>query len=210
MAHSHAHDHDKVLESIVGKVVSQVESDLIAQIESSYIQSLERLRASKAGLVAEYNKIVENASKQAENLKRQMVESSRLAVRNRQLLLIEDAVSSAFSNAIAMLDSIRSDERYEAMMRRLIESTLDAIGMDAVLECSEKDRDMVDRIVLELQHKYNFSVEVGDSIPCLGGIKARSRDGSIILDNTLDSRIERLRPILKKDIARLLMVEVGR
>ncbi|MEM0030473.1 MAG: V-type ATP synthase subunit E [Candidatus Nitrosocaldus sp.] len=200
------HVNDNVLESIVNKVVSQVESDLIAQIESSYAQSLERLRASKVSLEAEYSKIVENASKQAENLKRQMIESSRLAVRNKQLLLIEDAVNDVFKHAISRIDSVRAGERYEAMMRRLIEGALDAIGTDAVLECNDKDRDIVDRIVLEIQHKYNFSIEVGNSIDCLGGIRARSKDGSIILDNTLDSRIERLRPILKKDIARLFMV----
>lgn len=200
------HVNDNVLESIVNKVVSQVEGDLIAQIESSYAQSLERLRASKVSLEAEYSKIVENASKQAENLKRQMIESSRLAVRNKQLLLIEDAVNDVFKHAISRIDSVRAGERYEAMMRRLIEGALDAIGTDAVLECNDKDRDIVDRIVLEIQHKYNFSIEVGNSIDCLGGIRARSKDGSIILDNTLDSRIERLRPILKKDIARLFMV----
>ncbi|MEM4398950.1 MAG: V-type ATP synthase subunit E, partial [Candidatus Nitrosocaldus sp.] len=176
------HVNDNVLESIVNKVVSQVESDLIAQIESSYAQSLERLRASKVSLEAEYSKIVENASKQAENLKRQMIESSRLAVRNKQLLLIEDAVNDVFKHAISRIDSVRAGERYEAMMRRLIEGALDAIGTDAVLECNDKDRDIVDRIVLEIQHKYNFSIEVGNSIDCLGGIRARSKDGSIILD----------------------------
>ncbi len=201
-----AHVNDNVLESIVNKVVSQVESDLIAQIESSYAQSLERLMASKASLESEYSKIVESASKQAENLKRQMVESSRLAVRNKQLLLIEEAVNNVLKDAISRIDGVRADERYETMMRRLIESALDAIGTDAVIECNDKDRDMVDRIALELQHKYNFSIEIGDSIDCLGGIRARSKDGSIILDNTLDSRIERLKPILKKDIARLFMV----
>lgn len=201
-----AHDHDKVLESIVGKVVSQVENDLISQIESSYAQSLERLKASRASVESEYSKIVEGASKQAENLKRQIVESSRLAVRNKQLLLIEEAVNDVFKHAIARIDSIRADERYEAMMRRLVENALDAIGMDAVLECNDSDRDVVDRVVLELQHKYNFSIEIGNNIDCLGGIRARSKDGSIILDNTLDSRIERMKPMLKKDIARLFMV----
>ncbi|MFN4336529.1 MAG: V-type ATP synthase subunit E [Candidatus Nitrosocaldus sp.] len=201
-----AHVNDNVLESIVNKVVSQVENDLIAQIESSYAQSLERLRTSRVSLEAEYSKIVENASKQAENLKRQIIESSRLAVRNKQLLLIEDAVNNVFKDAISRIDGVRADERYEAMMRRLIEGALDAISTDAVIECNDKDRDIVDRIVLELQHRYNFSIEVGNSIDCLGGIRARSKDGSIILDNTLDSRMERLKPILKKDIARLFMV----
>lgn len=194
------------LEKIVTKVVDQVEHDLIAQIESSYSQSIERLRSSRASIESEYNKIVENAKKQAENLKRQIIGSSRLMVRNKQLMLIEDAVNNAFKNAIARIDSIRNDESYESMMRRLIDDALNAIGVDAVIECNDKDRDLVDRIILELQHKYNFKVALGNSIECLGGVKVSSTDGSVSLDNTLDTRIERLKPLLKKDIAKLFMV----
>ncbi len=194
------------LEKIVTKVVDQVEHDLIAQIESSYSQSIERLRSSRASIESEYNKIVENAKKQAENLKRQIIGSSRLMVRNKQLMLIEDAVNNAFKNAIARIDSIRNDESYEGMMRRLIDDALNAIGVDAVIECNDKDRDLVDRIILELQHKYNFKVALGNSIECLGGVKVSSTDGSVSLDNTLDTRIERLKPLLKKDIAKLFMV----
>jgi V/A-type H+-transporting ATPase subunit E len=189
------------LERIVTKVIDQVEHDLTAQIESSYSQSIERLRSSRASIELEYNKIVESARKQAENLKRQIVESSRLMVRNKQLKLVGDAV-----NAITRIDNIRNEESYESMMRRLIEDALDAIGVDAIIECNDKDRDLVDRIILELQYKYNFTITLGNSIECIGGVRVSSRDGSVSLDNTLDTRIERLKPILKKDIAKLFMV----
>jgi V/A-type H+-transporting ATPase subunit E len=194
------------LERIVTKVIDQVEHDLTAQIESSYSQSIERLRSSRASIELEYNKIVENARKQAENLKRQIVESSRLMVRNKQLMLVGDAVNDAFNNAITRIDNIRNEESYESMMRRLIEDALDAIGVDAIIECNDKDRDLVDRIILELQYKYNFTITLGNSIECIGGVRVSSRDGSVSLDNTLDTRIERLKPILKKDIAKLFMV----
>ncbi len=194
------------LERIVTKVVDQIEHDLTSQIELAYSQSLERLRSSRAGIEAEYNRIVENARKQAENIKRQIVGSNRLMVRNKQLMLVEDAVSNVFKKAIARIDNIRNDESYEMMMRRLIEDALNAIGMDAVIECNDKDRDLVDRIILEVQHKYNFNITLGSGIECLGGIKVNSLDGSVSIDNTLDTRIERFRPILKKDIAKMFMV----
>lgn len=194
------------LERIVTKVVDQIEYDLTSQIELAYSQSLERLRSSRASIEAEYNRIVENARKQAENIKRQIVGSNRLMVRNKQLMLVEDAVNNVFKSTIARIDSIRSDESYESMMRRLIEDALNAIGVDAVIECNDKDRDLVDRIILEVQHKYNFNIMLGNGIECLGGVRVNSLDGSVSIDNTLDTRIERFKPILKKDIAKMFMV----
>jgi V/A-type H+-transporting ATPase subunit E len=53
-------------------------------------------------------------------------------------------------------------------------------------------------------------VRVSDQpINALGGIKVRSADGTMSFDNTLDSRIERLKPLIRKNIARMLRGEAG-
>ena len=59
---------------------------------------------------SDYNKIIDGAKKQAENLKRQMVGSSRLSVRNKQLLLVEEAIGNAFEKVKAKIDSLRGSE----------------------------------------------------------------------------------------------------
>ena len=38
----------------------------------------------------------------------------------------------------------------------------------------------------------------------LGGIRIKSSDGIMTYDNTLDSRIERLKPLIRKNIAQML------
>ena len=40
-----------------------------------------------------------------------------------------------------------------------------------------------------------------DTIDCIGGIIAKSKDGTMKFDNTLDARIERLKPLIRKEIA---------
>jgi V/A-type H+-transporting ATPase subunit E len=40
-----------------------------------------------------------------------------------------------------------------------------------------------------------------ETIECLGGIKAKSKDGAMTFDNTIDARIERLKPLIRKEIA---------
>jgi V/A-type H+-transporting ATPase subunit E len=40
-----------------------------------------------------------------------------------------------------------------------------------------------------------------------GGIRARSGDGTMTLDNSMESRIERLKPLIRKEIVQLLRSE---
>ncbi len=40
-----------------------------------------------------------------------------------------------------------------------------------------------------------------ETIECLGGVKVKSKDGSMTFDNTVDARIERLKPLIRKEIA---------
>ena len=46
-----------------------------------------------------------------------------------------------------------------------------------------------------------------EAIDIIGGIKAASVDGTMTLDNTLDSKIETLKPLIRKDIVQLLRGE---
>jgi V/A-type H+-transporting ATPase subunit E len=41
-------------------------------------------------------------------------------------------------------------------------------------------------------------------IDVLGGIRIKSADGTMTYDNTLDSRIEGLKPLIRKNIAQML------
>ena len=40
-----------------------------------------------------------------------------------------------------------------------------------------------------------------DTIDCLGGVEVRTKDGSMTYNNTIDSRIERMKPLIRKEIA---------
>lgn len=195
------------LERTINKVLSQAESDMISKIDAAYDNALNKLVSSKGTVESDYNKIIDGAKKQAENLKRQMVGSSRLSVRNKQLVLVEEAIGNAFEKAKAKIDSLRSSEEYTSMMKKLMEDGLKAISTEeVVMECSAKDKNIVKKIVSELELNTKVKIRVSEeAIEALGGVKVKSKDGSMVYDNTLDSRIERLKPIIRKDIAMMFM-----
>lgn len=201
---------NSALERTINKVLSQKETELVSQIDSAFQGSLKNLEASKGKLEAERTRIIESAKKQAENLKRQIVGSSRLAARNKELVMIENAVNEAFERARAWLANSYKDESYHALLAKIVEESLPSVGSDdVVIECTRNDAELVKKIVADLGRKNSrIRVTVSDQpLSAIGGIRVRSADGTMSFDNTLDSRIERLKPLIRKNIARMLRGE---
>ena len=193
------------LEQTISKVLSQKEADLIKQLDLAYQESIANLESSRAKLQSEYTRIVEGAKKQAENLRRQIVGSSRLAARNKQLVLIETAVNEAFEKAKTTLRSSNKQQDYKVLITKMLQESISAIATDEVIiQCNRDDFDLVKKAVASLSNN-NVRLTLSDQpIDVIGGIRIKSIDGSTIYDNTLDSRIERFKPLIRKNIVQML------
>ena len=201
---------NSALERTISKVLSQKEAELISKIDSAYQESLNNLEASRGKLEAERVRIIESAKKQAENLKRQIEGSARLAARNQELLAIENAVNSAFDEARKKLAASGNKDSYRALMSGIIEESVSSVGSgEVVIECNKSDAELVRKILSDLQGRNpKVKARVSDQhIDVLGGIRVKSADGTMTFDNTLDSRIERLKPLIRKNIAQMLRGE---
>ena len=199
------------LERTINKVISQAEADFITQIDSSFQESLKNLAASRTKLEAEYNRILEGARKQGDNLKRQIVGSSRLSARNRQLVLIERAVNDTFEKAKTILASSNKENSYRLLMRKILKDSVMMIDSDEVIvECNKNDIELVEQAISDsFKDNNKIKIKMSDHpLNAIGGIRLTSADGSMTFDNTLDSRIERLKPLIRKNIAQMLRGEV--
>jgi V/A-type H+-transporting ATPase subunit E len=199
------------LERTINKVISQAEADFITQIDSSFQESLKNIAASRTKLEAEYNRILEGARKQGDNLKRQIVGSSRLSARNRQLVLIESAVNDTFEKAKTILASSKRENSYRLLMRKILKDSVMMIDSDEVIvECNKNDIELVEQAISDsFKDNNKIKIKMSDHpLNAIGGIRLTSADGSMTFDNTLDSRIERLKPLIRKNIAQMLRGEV--
>ena len=197
------------LEHMIDKVLVQKEAELISQIDSAYQESLDNLESSRSKLEAERTRIVEAARKQSENLKRQIIGSARLASRNQELLTIENAVNKAFEEAKKKLQASSGTDSYKNLLKQMVEESISAVGGSnaVIIESNKNDAEIVRKAVSELREsgKVQQQAEVSDQhIDVLGGIRIKSSGGTMTYDNTLDSRIERLKPLIRKNIAQML------
>jgi len=197
------------LERTIDKVLSQKESALISEINSALQNSLKNLESSKTNLQVEYDNIVGSSKKQAENLKRQIIGSSTLNARNKELVIIESAIDEIFNKAREKLAQSNNEKNYEKLLTNMIADSIAKLGSEIIIQCNKTDLKLVKKISSEESTRKKVKITVSDEvIDIIGGIKATSVDGTMSLDHTLDSSIESLKPLIRKDIVQLLRGEI--
>lgn len=196
------------LERTIDKVLSQKESALISEIDSALQNSLKNLESSKGSLQVEYANIIDSSKKQAENLKRQIIGSSTLNARNKELVIIESAIDEIFNKAKEKLARSNNEKDYEKLLTRMVQDCVSKLGSEIIIQCNRADLKLVKKISSQESSDKKMKITVSDeAIDIIGGIKAASVDGTMTLDNTLDSNIETLKPLIRKDIVQLLRGE---
>ena len=92
------------------------------------------------------------------------------------------------------------------MLIKILDESIPNLGtFDIIIECLKKDVDFFKQQIESLSSKYNKKIKVQRNLKnSLGRFKIKSSDGTITLDNTIDSRIERLKPLIRKNIAQIL------
>jgi len=189
---------DSRLEATIDKILHKTEQEILSSLNDSLTESKETLTNSQKSLEQEYDRIVDEGKKEAEKIHKQIVGSSDLESRNKQLLLVEKAIDNAFENALEKINSTNRSGDYSKLISSLIEEATKTLGSsDVTIFTNSKDKEAVQSVLS------NFSgAELSsETIDCLGGIKVRSKDGSMTFDNTIDARIERLKPLIRKEIA---------
>ena len=83
------------------------------------------------------------------------------------------------------------------MLFRSDESTKVLGTSEVIVFTNSKDKDTVQSTL----SSFPGSELSSETIDCLGGVKIQSKDGSMKFDNTIDARIERLKPLIRKEIA---------
>ncbi len=189
---------NSTLEQAIDKIIKKTEKEVLLDLKNSSSDSKQTLDNSLPKLEQEYDKIISDGKKEANKIEKQITGSSDLKVRNKQLLLLEEGVDKAFSKA---LDQIANTERsgdYSNLIKTLLDESTKILGTTEVtVFTNTKDKDVVQSAL----SKFSGAELSSDTIDCLGGVIIKSKDGTMTFDNTIDARVERLKPLIRKEIA---------
>jgi V/A-type H+-transporting ATPase subunit E len=185
------------------KVSDEFESEVLADLQEGRGQALALVESVRRDALEAIAKILQSGTKQSESLKRQVVGAAELEVRNAQLKVMEEAVNEVFGEAIHSIPKT-SPARYEKSIIRLIKEGVDVIGPRASVTCSAGDRKAVASAVRRLSKGQVKLAMDPKSLNVIGGVVLTTTDGSIRFDNTFETRLERMKPVLRKEVAALL------
>lgn len=118
----------------------------------------------------------------------------------------ESLVDTTLEECRKRLTLFRPDPSYPEILRQLLWETLLEMetclqigenGRKACLEADPRDREVMEGFIAELES----SLEVNYTLSCWGGLVARSEDGRVTVINTLEARLEKAIPFLRRSLA---------
>ena len=188
-------------------------SELITILEKEAAGEIDRI-LGEARVQAE--RMVAEATRQAQEYlaaQRQQLEAEGQAAKVRALsaaqvrasaLVLQakdEALHEVLSVAEEELARVQQDKaRYGPILRGLIREASGALSGRMTVEANPKDLDLAKQAVRDL--KLDAEVKAADNVS--GGVRLIADDSRFIVENTLASRVERVKTLLAPEIATLL------
>ena len=186
------------LEGTIDKILKNTESDILSSLKSALDDSQQNLDDSVTKLETEYDKIISDGKKEADKIEKQIVGGSDIEARNKQLLALEAAVDREFTTALEQITNSDRNSDYANLINTLLQQATSTLGTTEVrVFTNAKDKDVVQSSL----SNFSGSELSSETIECIGGVKIESKDGAMKFDNTIDAKIDRLKPLIRKEIA---------
>jgi len=186
------------LESTIDKILKNTENDILSSLKSALDDSQQNLDDSVTKLETEYDKIISDGKKEADKIEKQIIGGSDIEARNKQLLALEAAVDRVFTTALEQITNSDRNSDYANLINTLLQQATSTLGTTEVrVFTNAKDKDVVQSSL----SNFSGSELSSETIECIGGVKIESKDGAMKFDNTIDAKIDRLKPLIRKEIA---------
>ena len=196
------------LDKVIKKVAEEAMKECLSLLNSAEKDAMELLDNEIRETIAEATEIIESAKRQAELERSRTLGMAEVEAKNEVLALLEEYVNITIERAMEKLRSAPTMPDYKEAMKKLLLEGLNAIGSDAKVWTNAEGMRILKELVDEVSTSTGLRVYVCDEpIDCIAGLKVSSLDEKVIFDNTVEGRLRRLRPLLRKEIAKMLTAE---
>jgi len=187
------------------ELVAILERESAAEIERILSEARERAAQITAEARRQAAEQLEAARVRAEGERRAAMARAASSAQVRAAALVlqakDRAIAGVFARAEEELRRMPQDPtRYAGALRALIREAAAGLSGRLVVEVHPTDRDLARRVVKDL----GLDAEVAAADDVSGGARVSTADRRFVVENTLVSRVERVRPVLTSEVARLL------
>ncbi len=186
-----------------------------AQAESQELQAdagakAEAIRqAARTEAERERKSLLEQAGKEAERLRSQALATAQLKARSLELEHREKLLDRVFEAAQAGLASAPQQPDYPSLVLELAREGVRRLNSPAAeVRADEATQKILDAAAIEsLSKELQTDLHIGKTLERGVGVVVQTPDGRLQFDNTLETRLARLRSTLRPAVYRILMGE---
>ncbi|MBI2184699.1 MAG: hypothetical protein HYU39_07060 [Thaumarchaeota archaeon] len=192
--------------NVVNKVSDEARQEMIAILGEGVKEAESILEAARREAVEAVTKILESKDRQADAVKRRLIGNAELVARNKSLQLTEETVNKVFHQSLDKIARLEFEGSYDDALKRILEESIISLDVkEVVCSCSKRDLKTVSKLASEVGKRKGVKIEMDPQpLNCAGGVKVRSTDGSIVYDNTVEARLARIKPLLRRQVYDLL------
>jgi V/A-type H+-transporting ATPase subunit E len=205
---------DKIISHIEAEAEKEISEILLkAQAEADKIRKAAQEKADR-----EAERILSNGKRVASLEGQRIIAETRIDVRRKKMDAQEEAIASSFEEAKKVLEELaekgkRDNLVYKDIMFDLIASASEVVaGNKLELVFNQRDSKTFNKEMLreatELVKKRSgrdISLALTDeTIQYLGGVVVRDMEKQVEVDNTLETRLNRLKESIRVDVAKIL------
>lgn len=169
---------------------------------------LVRQRAREAA-AREKQVILDDATQQARRLRGQGTATAQMKSRSMELEHREQLLAKVFESVADRLKSVTRRKDYPEIAEQLVRESLSQLMASAAeLHMDEVTQGVVGKTVLDkVSREMGVQLSVGEPLKSGTGVIARTEDGRLQFDNTLETRLARMQGTLRASVYRILLGE---
>jgi len=153
--------------------------------------------------------ILDQAQRDADRLRGQAVATAQLKARSLELGQREQSLDRVFKAAKEKLSDVQKRPNYDQIVAMLLrEALIQLRTKKAIIRADEITQKSLKKNTLhEISKELNGEFTLGEVLEEGTGIIVDAEDGKLHYDNTLETRLERLRGTLRSSVYKVLMGE---
>jgi V/A-type H+-transporting ATPase subunit E len=185
------------IEQLIESVEVSAEERITELKENAYRQSVEIREEAEGKDEAIKKKHLDAVKKSVEAERNKLIAKIKEETRMQFTRTKDEVFMKAFFEAQKILSSTRSRPDYENNFRKMLqEVVLELEGEEVQIHIDKRDENLCQKLLSELKLNH----DVVTDITTAGGLNASTKDGKFIVFNTIESRFEKAKALLKPDI----------
>lgn len=194
------------LAKVVNEVLQEALSAAIKTVEEGEAEALRIVSRVEEDLIREIQTMREAGKASREAVVQRILSTAEIQAKNLSISAVEEEVSKIFDSVLAKMAENSRKPEFRPVMESLLDEVVELLGRDMVVESNDYGIEMLREITTH--KRYPVKVVVSEKpINISGGFRASSLDGTLRYDNSLEARLERMKPQLRTEIAKMLLAK---